>query len=865
MSRDNSDTPPRQLVGKPDDLLVKQYIDAGWHLLLMKGGEKAIREKGWNKGEFDLDTFREKYRNTPDRNIGVLLTGKLVDIDLDTADTRALGDYFFPEAPSFRRHSLRNDYAGHRFVYCDDAPGKAMSFEFTTRINRDELIEFFAEHHKDKPKLKLLEVRNGKVMTTIPPSYHMKGRMIDDVNWDKPFDPANIPTLSYVDVVTRGARLAFASIALRAYPKGQGTRDEYCLRLAGALIALGWDADEGDDLIVHIAKLAGDEEAEQRRGKCAQTKAKADEDEEVSGLPAFLESIGIPSAEHTIRKSWFGGKLKGPRTAEYKNEVQVDESAIDVNLENIDRADKVSFQAMMHNPTAIFIYMDRLVSVVFRGEKAPGAHATIREFNWQSLRTTISAIGVRFKKWHGQAGKFIPVSNPNADIYNDLLKSPERWGFPHLRGVSLVPTLTRSEPGFDRTSGLYLAFPEGMYPAIPDKPTKADAQAAFERLMYHAAYYEWEGKPDRSVYAAGLMTAAIRPSMPGYYPAFAIDATKSGSGKTYLGKNIATTANGGAAASPEPWNPNPQEFEKRLYANAKAGERAVLYDNIKTVIQGSELELYLSAGEGGWKARTLGESESPRVPADSVVIFCGNLMRFGRDMTRRVMRCGLAPKADRPEDRTFPFNPVDEYRREFPQRVVDILTIIRAFQQSGDRMDIRATDFGAGFRLIQGALMWIGEPDPGLCVEALRARDAETAAKGQIVEWLYVRFHTNTFTASDVARRYAELEGDGLLPRQKDGSRQTPAQTIGTLLATVRDNRWGGLMLTGAATPKGWRYWIDGKPEIEPDPPAKEHFRLFDETPLRPCDHPLWAGTSIASWDLALAAIEKLGKNATAH
>lgn len=786
--------------------LVQQYVDAGWHCLpLVRYGKKAFQER-WQTAEFDEEDLRFHLKDGC--NVGVRLDGDLIDLDFDRPEARRLSGYFFPEAPAFRRESLPADAPGHRILRCSNATGKTIKFQFSGPATQDEAIAFFGEKpmhartiYDPKPKLCIVEIRNGKGQTGFPPSIYDNGRGGKErLVWNDPFDADALPVLSHEDITQRTARLAFASMALKAYPQGQGSRDEYCLSLAGALVALGWDPEEGDDLLVHIATLADDDEAEQRRGKVAKTIERQEAGEQVNGLPAFLDMIGFATAEKNVRK-WFNIK----RGASQPTTI-AEAGSIPLEMENYQRNDEFVRQLKAKNAD-IFLRGGELVLVrkwgephvemvtVGKGEEAVQiAYADIHSLNWRVLRTYASQLGIRFSR-RNMKGHAVPEPDPKQDVYEDIIKSPHLWNFRKLRGLSLVPTLTRSEPGYDENTGLYLTFPEGKFPPIPEQPSYEDAKAALARLLEPVRKYEWE-KPDvdRSVFMTAIMAATIRASHRGLYPMFTFDAKKSGSGKTKLGLMAGAFANGGVLPPPESWNPSPQEFDKKLVANLIAGVTCIFYDNVTSKISGQEIEAVLTAGEAGYKSRVLGVSENRRVPADIFFVATGNRLEYGYDVTRRVLRCGLDPVVERPDERPFDFDPVEEMLSDFPARVVDVLTILKAYRASGERPKVISSDL-TGFRLIQEALVWLEMADPLLCKQEVRERDSDTQVKGQTIEWLYDRFGTREFRATEVAAKFEDLRLTGLVPQTYERSRQTVAAICGTILSGLVGVVWNGLAL----------------------------------------------------------------------
>lgn len=809
------------------DPLVQRYVSLGWHCLpLVRHGKKAFQE-GWQTATFDEENLRRHL--AMGCNVGVRLDGDLIDLDFDRPEARRLSGYFFPEAPAFRRETLPAEAPGHRILRCSNPTGRTEKFQFTGKSTEDEACAFFGDkpiHERTitdgRPKLCILEVRNGSgSQTGFPPSVYDNGRGgKEKLVWNEPFAPEGVPILPIEELRHRAARLAFAAMALRAYPDGQGSRDEYCLKLAGALVALGWDADEGDDLLVHIATLAGDDEAKQRGGKVAKTIERREAGEQVSGLPAYLDHIEFPSAEKNIRK-WFDLKRGNKRPT-----VVAEAGAIPLELENYRRNAEFVRQLKEKNAD-IFLRGGELVLVrkwgephiemvaVGKGEEAVQiAYADIHSLNWRVLRTYASQLGIRFCS-QNKDGMAIPEPDPKQDVYEDIIKSPHLWSFRALRGLSLVPTLTRSEPGYDEKTGLYLTFPEDKFPAVPDAPTRADAEAALARLLHPVRAFEWENPDvDRAVFASSVISATIRASHRGLYPMFTFDAKKSGSGKTKAMLMAGAFANGGILPAVESWNPSPQEFDKKLVANLIAGVTCIAYDNVTSKIGGQEIEGVLTAGEAGYKSRVLGVSENRRVPADIFFVASGNRLEYSYDVTRRVLRCALDPAAERPDERAFDFDPVEEMLSDFPARVADVLTILKAYRASGERATVLASDL-TGYRLVQEALVWLGMADPLLCKQEVRARDTDTQVKGQTIDWLFERFQHREFRAWEVAAKFEDLRLAGLVPQTFERSRQTTAAICGTIIAGLVGIEWNGIALKQDASGQTKVYRIVGQ-QYEP-------------------------------------------------
>lgn len=63
----------------------------------------------------------------------------------------------------------------------------------------------------------------------------LSGFFFGELVWDAPFNKDRVPSKEWEDVHRSGALCALASLALKLYP-AEGRRDDYCMKLAGALL-----------------------------------------------------------------------------------------------------------------------------------------------------------------------------------------------------------------------------------------------------------------------------------------------------------------------------------------------------------------------------------------------------------------------------------------------------------------------------------------------------------------------------------------------------------------------------------------------------------------------------------------------------
>ena len=116
----------------------------------------------------------------------------------------------------------------------------------------------------------------------------------------------------------------------------------------------------------------------------------------------------------------------------------------------------------------------------------------------------------------------------------------------------------------------------------------------------------------------------------------------------------------------------------------------------------------------------------------------GNGFAVSGDMTRRTLVCDLDAEEERPELRTFSFDPVERVLADRGRYVAAALTVVRAFVTSGDTpgMDPLAS-YGDYSATVRGALVWLGKADPARSMERAREDDPELSAlRSVMAQWI---------------------------------------------------------------------------------------------------------------------------------
>jgi hypothetical protein len=259
--------------------LVQRYISEGWAVVPIPSGRKAPEVKDWAKRSFEVVDFQS------DDNIGIRLgepSGGLVDVDLDCEEAVAAAAVIMLATP--RRHGRQSVGVSH---YWYIAKGVEKS-----------------ERWLDTDGKVLVELRSTGGQTVVPPSLHPSGEklfwLVDGQHSDLPDDPA--PTVA-AELLRLAARsTATAALLARHWPTGNR---HICARdVAGFLAARGLAAREIEDIVHTAAKIAEDEEVEDRARVARDTVYNFDAGNKTTGAPSLEVSIGKDVVALLIK--WYG-------------------------------------------------------------------------------------------------------------------------------------------------------------------------------------------------------------------------------------------------------------------------------------------------------------------------------------------------------------------------------------------------------------------------------------------------------------------------------------------------------------------------------------------------------------------------------
>jgi putative DNA primase/helicase len=291
----------------------EEYIRCGGKPVPIPWKEKGPLTRDWQLTEITQANLNEHFPSPS--NIGVQfgpVSNGLVDVDCDCDEARALAPVFLPDTGAvFGRRSAPQSHWLYYSDLWETTPSAVIPYDDPTGASSS------SAHG-----VRLLELRVGRLdhdrdgrevvkgaLSMCPPSKHPSG---ERVLWDE--DRDGEPTRIAGAKLKRAAdEHAVATLLARRYPP-IGKRHEAALVLGGVLARAGFDAEEIAIIVEEIAKVAGDEEAEERAQSAASAVELRERGEPLPGLPRLREVWGEQVAD-TFAK-WLGLHTASPTSAD---------------------------------------------------------------------------------------------------------------------------------------------------------------------------------------------------------------------------------------------------------------------------------------------------------------------------------------------------------------------------------------------------------------------------------------------------------------------------------------------------------------------------------------------------------------------
>jgi hypothetical protein len=351
----------------------------------------------------------------------------------------------------------------------------------------------------------------------------------------------------------------------------------------------------------------------------------------------------------------------------------------------------------------------------------------------------------------------------------DVIFSRQYWpDIRHLEAVIDYPVLRPDgtivdQLGYDEATGLFLSCSPELIPDIPDKPTKADAETAWNRLASLLVDFPFEAELYRAVWLAALLTPLARFALKGHaVPLFLSDANTPGTGKgkvLHIIPHILTGKDFGVTH----YTDNTEELMKKITSLALGGYRLVFFDNVKGNLGNDVLDAALTTRDN-WEDRKLGGNAWVRAPLCASWYATGNNVQLSGDTPRRVLHIRMHSTLEHPEDRKpeeFKIQPdLETYIAKHRRKLLGAaLTILRAFCFAGRPSMSAAGSFEGWSDLVASSVVWLGLPDPNGSRLIMQKKSDTTslAMKQLIAAWELMDPKQNGVTLSKLHKLLYEV------------------------------------------------------------------------------------------------------------
>ena len=320
------------------------------------------------------------------------------------------------------------------------------------------------------------------------------------------------------------------------------------------------------------------------------------------------------------------------------------------------------------------------------------------------------------------------------------------WGLPDLSGVVSHPWLRCDGPhagelvteaGYDALSGTWGTWDPAFGAAVASAAEAAAPEDAVAVLLDLLADFRFAAPSHQSSALAAWLTCAARPGLTGNVPLWLVDASTPGSGKGTICDLVLRTIYPNPTRR-TPWVHDDAELSKALLSLAVAGVERLLWDNVDATFGGAALDAAITSAEAGYQGRILGQTRIVSAPLRPFWAANGNNVAIKGDMHRRILVTRLDPGTDRPEERT-------DYR--YPGRLLDVAIerrasvlgcCLRLLRHGIANPGPPIGSFESWGRVVRGALMALGYPDPWSSGAEVRERHRSDTLTDVAAAWLSI-------------------------------------------------------------------------------------------------------------------------------
>lgn len=442
--------------------------------------------------------------------------------------------------------------------------------------------------------------------------------------------------------------------------------------------------------------------------------------------------------------------------------------------------------ALLKAQAPIYVRAGELVRVIDgeaprRGLQRDAAAPLIVRFSDVALQVEITR-HVEVLRRNKRRGDLVRIDCPLA--LARALRERREWAFPQLAGVVEHPIVLPGGDvlwtrGYHADTGLLFHAEPYAYHAPYLNATIDDARAGLDKLRELLAGFPFVEDVDEAVAVAMLLTMFVRPVL-ATAPAFSVNATAPGTGKSFLVRLASILASGREPALMTVAD-DPAELKKVLFAALLQGDEHIALDNVVGVLDSPALCALLTSPR--YQDRVLGASETVGLPTSAVLTINGNNVTIAGDLTRRVLECRLDAQCERPAERRFQFDPVEEVRTMRADYVFAAVTVLQAYAKQSARVDLAPFgSFEEWSRAVREPLVWLGMADPCASLRHLEEEDPERAALRSMLSTVGAVFGADEWRVADLLeladpRKQPDLvDGRSVPPEQREALREALRQ-----------------------------------------------------------------------------------------
>lgn len=304
-----------------------------------------------------------------------------------------------------------------------------------------------------------------------------------------------------------------------------------------------------------------------------------------------------------------------------------------------------------------------------------------------------------------ESGEFKPLPSAYGNTW--LNNHVQRRCLPTISLFTRNPVYTEDwrlvAPGYDKLSGIYYAGP-----AVEPRQDTTHLDILLRDFCF-------KSPGDRTNYIAMLITALLIPRFIGSKPAALFNGNQPELGKTILAQIIATLRDGHPAETAT-YNPNDEEFEKRLGAIVRRGVTTIIIDNAKGRTKNPRIEsacLERSITDPILSFRLLGHSSDIRAENSHIFCITANTSDVSRDLITRSTVINLYHEGD-PEHRVFSIADPESYAEKHRNELLgELVGMVEKWKAAGSPMSKANSRFNKrGWAAIVGGILEAnGEPD----------------------------------------------------------------------------------------------------------------------------------------------------------